>query len=196
MKRNDVINYAMSLSGETGHTTVLQIYNAQKTLPRGYAVRLNDAWCATFVSALFLKYGWDSISECSCDKMIEKAKKCSRWVEDDSYSASKGDVILYDWQDPGSGDNKGSADHVGIIVDVTDTAYIVREGNYNKTIGNRTINKNGRYIRGFITPPYEEESHKDKLLERVAGIDFDLLYKYSGAEGVKNEMLRLINEGY
>lgn len=196
MKRSDITNYVMTLSGESGHVEVLNIYNSQKDLPRNYAVRLNDPWCATFVSAVFLKYGWSSISECSCEKMIEKAKKCSRWVEDDSYKAQKGDIILYDWQDSGSGDNVGTADHVGIIVDVTDSAFIVREGNYNKTIGNRTVVINGKYIRGFITPPYEEETHKDKLLERVNGIDFDLLYKYSGGDGVKQEMLKLINEGY
>ena len=72
MLRNDVINYASSLSGEAGHTEVLRIYNSQKTLPRGYAVRLNDPWCATFVSACFLKYGYSDISECSCDEMIKK----------------------------------------------------------------------------------------------------------------------------
>ena len=196
MKRTDVINYAMSLSGESGHTTILQIYNAQKDLPRNYAVRLNDPWCATFVSAVMLKFGYSGISECSCSQMIEKAKKCSRWVEDDTYIAQKGDIVLYDWQDSGSGDNKGVPDHVGIIVDVTDTAFIVREGNKSGSIGNRTVIKNGRYIRGFITPPYETESNKDKLLERVNGINFELLYKYSGADGIKEEMLRLINEGY
>ena len=121
--------------------------------------------------------------------MIDKAKKITRWC-DASYNASKGDIIMYDWG------NNGSIDHVGIICDVTDTAYIVREGNKNKTIGNRTVMKNDSCIEGFIIPPYEEESHKDKLLERVNGINFELLYKYSGADGVKNEMLKLINEGY
>lgn len=189
MKRSDIINYAMTLEGETGHCEVLNIYNSQKDLPRNYAVRLNDAWCATFVSAIFLKYGWSSISECSCQKMIDKAKKITRWC-DASYKAGKGDIIMYDWG------NNGSVDHVGIICDVTDTAYIVREGNKNKTIGNRTVMKNDSCIEGFIIPPYEEESHKDKLLERVEGINFELLYKYSGADGVKQEMLKLINEGY
>ena len=189
MKRSDVINYALSLSGENGHCEVLNIYNGQKDLPRNYAVRLNDPWCAVFVSACFLKYGWSSVSECSCDKMKEKAIKVKRWC-DKSYQATKGDIILYNW------DGNSTLDHVGIICDITDTAYIVREGNKSKTIGNRTIMKSDKYISGFIIPPYEEESHKDRLLERVNGIDFELLYKYSGAEGVKQEMLRLINEGY
>lgn len=189
MKRSEVISYAMSLSGESGHCEVLNIYNSQKDLPRNYAVRLNDPWCATFISALFLKYGWSSISECSCEKMIEKGKSISRWC-DKSYNAGKGDIIFYDW----NSDNV--SDHVGIICDVTDSAYIVREGNKSKTIGNRTIMKNDKTIKCFIIPPYEEESHKDRLLERVEGINFELLYKYSGADGVKQEMLKLINEGY
>lgn len=189
MKRSEIINYAMSLEGETGHCEVLNIYNSQKVLPRNYAVRLNDAWCATFVSAIFLKYGWSSISECSCDKMKEKAIKINRWC-DKSYNAGKGDIIFYNW------DGNSTLDHVGIICDITDTAYIVREGNKSNSVGNRTILKVDKTVAGFIIPPYEEESHKDKLLERVEGINFELLYKYSGAEGVKNEMLRLINEGY
>lgn len=196
MKRTDVINYALSLTGENGHCEVLNIYNAQKELPRNYAVRLNDAWCAVFVSALMLKYGYSGISECSCNEMIKKAKKASRWIEEDSYTASKGDIIMYDWQDTGSGDNTGTPDHVGIICDVTDTAYIVREGNKSGSIGNRTVLKNGRYIRGFILPPYEEDSNKDRIIERIEGIDFELLYKYSGAEGVKNEMIKIVKEGY
>lgn len=201
MRRNDVINYASSLSGEAGHTEVLRIYNGQKTLPRGYAVRLNDPWCATFVSACFLKYGYSDISECSCDQMIKKAKALGIWVEDDKYNAKPGDVLLYDWSDSSNNyattDNTGSADHVGIITFADNNSYKIIEGNKNKAIGTRVIAKNGRFIRGFITPPYEAEasSNKDKVIERIEGVDIDTLYKLKGAQGVKDEMIRIVKEG-
>ena len=190
MKRNDIIDYAKSLTGETGHTEVLKIYNAQKSLPRGYAVRLNDAWCATFVSAIFLKYGYEDISECSCLEMAKKGANLGIFKKP-STDASVGDIIFYDW----NGDNV--FDHVGIIVGKTDTAYIVREGNKSSSIGNRTVYKSDKYIGGFIFPPYEKESdHLSLILNMIAGVDVDTLYKLKGAEGVKNEMIRIVKEGY
>jgi hypothetical protein len=101
--------------------------------------------------------GYSDISECSCPQMIEKAKAKGIWVEDDAYTPKLGDIILYDWQDSGKGDNVGVADHVGIVVSVTKNKIMVREGNKNKSIGNRDVTVNGIFIRGYITPPYEEE---------------------------------------
>lgn len=157
MKREDVVKTINNLKGEEGHQKVLSVYNAQKPLPRGYKVKTTDAWCATTVSAVFLMNGYSDISECSCPQMIEKAKAKGIWVEDDAYTPKLGDVIMYDWQDSGKGDNVGVADHVGIVVSVTKSKIMVREGNKNKSIGNRDVTVNGIFIRGYITPPYEEE---------------------------------------
>lgn len=190
MKRTEIIDYCKSLTGESGHTTVLQIYNSQKKLPRGYAVRLNDAWCATFVSAVFLKFGYSDISECSCLEMGKKAANLGIFKKP-TYNADLGDIIFYDW----NGDNV--FDHVGIIVGKTDTAYIVREGNKSSSIGNRTVYKSDKYIGGFILPPYEKEStHLDLILQMIAGVDIDTLYKLKGATGVRDEMIRIVKEGY
>ena len=90
--------------------------------------------------------------------MIDKGKKLGIWVENDAYIPKKADVCFFDWQDSGSGDNRGVADHVGIIieVDMDSKSFIVREGNKNHTIGIRTMKIDGRYIRGFITPKFDE----------------------------------------
>lgn len=157
MKREDIVKTANSLKGEEGHQKILDVYNAQKPLPQGYKVKPTDAWCATFVSAVFLMNNYPDISECSCPRMIEKAKKLGIWVEDDAYTPKLGDIIMYDWQDTGKGDDVGVADHVGIVVSVTKSKIMVREGNKNKSIGNRDVNVNGLYIRGYITPQYDEE---------------------------------------
>ena len=157
MKREDVVKTIKGLQGEAGHKKVLEVYNAQKPLPRGYKVKPTDAWCATTVSAVFLMNGYCDISECSCPQMIEKAKKLGIWVENDAYVPQEGDIIMYDWQDSGKGDDVGVADHVGIVISVTKNKIMVREGNKNKSIGNRDVLVDGVYIRGYITPPYDDE---------------------------------------
>lgn len=160
MKREDIIKTANSLKGEEGHQKVLSVYNDQKPLPRGYKVKSTDAWCATFTTAVFLMNGYSDIAECSCPQMIEKAKKLGIWVEDDAFVPKIGDVIMYDWQDNGRGDDVGVADHVGIIISVSKNKIVVREGNKNKSIGNRDVLVDGLYIRGYITPPYEDRTNQ------------------------------------
>lgn len=168
MKREDIVKTINSLKGEAGHKKVLEVYNAQKPLPRGYKVKPTDAWCATTVSAVFLMNGYSDISECSCPKMIEKAQKLGIWVEDDAYVPKAGDVIMYDWQDSGKGDDKGTADHVGVVIKVDKNKSVVREGNKNNTIGNRDITVNGIHIRGYIVPPYEaQKASEPKKIEKV-----------------------------
>ena len=157
MKRSDIVSTINNLKGEAGHKKVLDVYNSQCPLPRGYKVKQTDAWCATTVSAVFLMNGYNKISECSCPQMIEKAKKLGIWVEDDAFTPQIGDIIMYDWQDTGKGDDVGVADHVGIVISVTKSKIVVPEGNKNKSIGNRDVTVNGIYIRGYITPPYEAE---------------------------------------
>ena len=154
MKRSEVVTTINSLKGEEGHQKVLKIYNAQKPLPRGYAVKAKDSWCAATVSAVFLLNGCKDFSECSCIQMVEKAKKAGLWKEADNYKPKKGDVILYDWDDTDKGDNKGQPDHVGIVISVYKDRFTVREGNKNGAIGNREMKIDGKYIRGFITPKY------------------------------------------
>lgn len=39
--------------------------------------------------------------------MVRLYQELGRWVEDDAYVPSPGDVIFYDWQDSGVGDNAG-----------------------------------------------------------------------------------------
>lgn len=161
MRRSEIVDFANSLNGESGHNLVLSIYNSQKNLPRGYVVKKSDAWCATFVSAVFINKGYNSISECSCSKMIDKARKLGIWQENDAYIPKLGDIILYDWNDNGIGDNKGEADHVGIVIKVDGNNITIREGNKSNSIGNRELKINGKYIRGYIIPPFETETPKD-----------------------------------
>lgn len=152
--------YRGCAEGSAKHKEILAIYNNSKLCTR-YTMTVNDAWCATAVSAAFIACGLTDIFpcvECSCNNMITKAKKAGIWVENDAYVPKVGDVILYDWQDNGVGDNVGSSDHVGIVYSISGNTFTVIEGNYSNTVKVRTLTVNGKYIRGYITPKYSTKA--------------------------------------
>lgn len=163
MNRQTIVKQAQSWLGckesDGSHKKIIDIYNAHKPLARGYKVQYNDAWCATFVSACAIKCGATDIipTECGCDNMIALFQKAGTWVEDDAYVPSAGDIIFYDWQDSGIGDNKGSSDHVGIVEKVSGKTITVIEGNKNDAVERRTIQVDGKYIRGYGVPKYDKK---------------------------------------
>lgn len=138
------------------HKEIIDVYNNHKPLARGYKVKYTDSWCATFVSACAIKANYTDIIplECSCNKMIEKFKNMGRWTEDDGHVPHLGDVIFYDWQDNGKGDDRGSSEHVGYVEKVENGKITVIEGNKSDSVSRRVLNVNGRYIRGFGCPAY------------------------------------------
>ena len=147
--------------GSAEHKQILKVYNDSKLCTR-YTMTTKDSWCATAVSAAFIANGLAGKAgsgklfecvECSCENMIELAKKQGIWQESDAYSPKVGDVVLYDWDDNGVGDCTGWSDHVG-LVSKAGNPFTVVEGNYSDTVKERTIAVNARYIRGFITPDY------------------------------------------
>lgn len=158
--RQQLVDQAKSWLGrkeaDGTHRVIVDVYNSITPLPRGYRVSYSDPWCATFVSACAQVWGLTGIvyPECSCPKMIELYRKAGRWMEDDSYLPQPADVIFYDWQDTGAGDNTGTADHVGVVVEVDGETITVMEGNCGKAVATRQLQRNGRYIRGFGLPDY------------------------------------------
>lgn len=162
--RAKVVDTAKSYLGykesDGTHRKIIDLYNSQKPLPVGYKVTYTDAWCATFVSAVAVKLGLTDIifPECSCSRMIALYQKAGRWTENDAYVPNPGDIIMYDWQDNGVGDDTGVADHVGLVCSVDGTKITVIEGNRNDAVGYRTIQVNGLYIRGFCLPDYASKA--------------------------------------
>ena len=101
--------------------------------------------------------------------MIELFKKISRWMERDDYVPNVGDIIFYDWDDKGKGDCTGNPEHVGVVENVTGLVMTVIEGNYHDAVGRRTLNVNGRYIRGYGLPDYPSLSDADPLpVDKIA----------------------------
>lgn len=162
------------------HKKIIDVYNSHKPLARGYAVKYTDAWCATFVSACAIKAGFTDIipTECGCNQMIELFKKLGAWIEDDAYIPKAGDVIFYDWQDSGTGDNTGSSDHVGIVEKVNDSNITIIEGNKNNAVERRTLAVNGKYIRGYGIPKYDEAESQTTLLTSANDITWELNHTY------------------
>ena len=160
---SEVVGQAQAWLGlnekDKSHRAVIDTYNAHTPPARGYKVKYTDAWCAAFVSAVAIKLGYTDIipTECGCEPMINLFKNMGCWVENENRTPAAGDIIFYDWQDSGTGDNTGRSDHVGIVEKVAGGKITVIEGNYKNAVGRRTLSVNGRYIRGYGVPKYDPE---------------------------------------
>lgn len=159
--------YVGCKESDGSHKRIIDIYNHYKPLPRDHKMTYSAAWCATFVSAIAIECGLTNIIpvECGCTYMIALYKKLGRWQENENYTPKPGDVIFYDWQDGTdyvATDNKGSPDHVGIVVGISGSIITVVEGNKNDAVAYRTVKLNGRYIRGYGLPDYGSKATADK----------------------------------
>lgn len=147
--------------------SIIDLYNTQRPLPRGYAVQYTDEWCAATVTAAGIQAGLHDIilGECSCSRMIALYQAVGRWMENDAYRPQPGDIIMYDWDDTGAGENKGAPEHVGIVAEVNGNTLTIIEGNKGQAVATRTMTVNGRYIRGYCLPDYasKAESEDDNM---------------------------------
>lgn len=184
-------SYLGAKKGDAKHKEIVDIYNSHKPLARGYALKYTDDWCSGFVSAMSVACGMTDIipTEVGCGKHIDLFKKLNSWQENDSYAPKIGDIMFYDWDDSGSGDNVGGADHVGIVAEVVGSTITVIEGNMGSgsVVGYRTMRVNGKFIRGYGIPNYaskatpEVKKTIDQLVQEVLAGDWG-----TGAERRKN----------
>lgn len=143
--------------GSAKHAEILKIYNEHRPLAVGYTVKVNDAYCATTVSAAWIAAGIAAYTgtECGVERFVRIAQDKGIWVENDAYVPKLADAIVYDWDDNGVGDNTGNGDHIGIVTQPGSSSFVVTEGNmYGGKVGTRTMAVNGKYIRGYIAPNY------------------------------------------
>lgn len=157
---NKAISYLGAKESNGSHKPIIDLYNSIRPLPNGYKLSYSDPWCAAYDSAVAKACGLTDIifPECSCDRQIALFKKAGRWQENDAYKPQMGDLVFYDWQDSGVGDNTGSSDHVGIVVQVAGTSIKVIEGNISDSVGYRTLSVNGKFIRGYGLPDYASKA--------------------------------------
>ena len=194
----DIIKQAQAWVGKKEsagtHKEIIDVYNGHKPLARGYKVKYTDEWCSTFVSAVSIKCGATKIipTECGCEKHIELFKKINEWVENENRTPNAGDIIFYDWEDNGVGDNTGRANHVGIVEKVSNGTITIIEGNYNNAVGRRKIKVNARYIRGYGIPKYDKEETTTTETKYV--YNCDSLNVRSGA-GVSYKIVDVLKKG-
>lgn len=165
---------------------IIDLYNTQDPLPRRYPVKYSDEWCAATVTAAGIAAGLQDIiyGECGCGKMIALYEERGLWVEDDAYVPSPGDIIMYDWDDSGRGDNQGSPDHVGIVEQVVGSTITIIEGNKGGAVGRRKLAVNGRYIRGYCVPDYAGKAEED---EKMTQEQFDAMLENYFARKAKEQ---------
>ena len=179
------------------HKTIIDTYNSHKPLARGYALQYTDQWCSGFASAVAIACGATDIipTEVGCQKHIELFKQKGIWVENDAHTPQPGDYIFYDWQDNGAGDNTGSSDHVGIVEKVENGVITVIEGNYSNSVKRRTIQVNGKYIRGYGVPKYDAEpATQANTVVKTYAINLPRLAQ--GSEGTAVKALQILLTGY
>jgi hypothetical protein len=148
-------------------------------------VTYTDDWCATFVSAVAVKLGYTDImpTECGCEEMIKLYQKIGCWDENDARVPNPGELIFYDWQDNGKGDNRGYTNHVGIVEKVETGKITVIEGNYKNAVTRRTLNVDGLYIRGFAVPKYDKETATEPAPKAESAVTVKLSVLRKGSEG-------------
>lgn len=151
---------------DMSHRVIIDVYNSIDPLPRGYRMTYYDPWCAAFVSAVAQACNLAKwvFPECACDPMIALYKQAGRWMERDDYRPDPGDLIMYDWNDNGYGDNTGSADHVGMVEKVEGNTIWIIEGNCADAVLRQKRSINSMNIRGFCLPDYAAAASAEEVI--------------------------------
>ena len=184
--------------GDARHRLVIDLCNAVSPRPYG-KMSYTSPWCAAFVTGIALEAGLtDFPSAISCKKMIASAIKLGIWMENDFYVPKPGELIMYYWgdgKDYATTDCTHDPNHVGIVTKVEGAMMTVIEGNKGNAseCGYRTLQINGRYIRGFVRTKFADETKAGASV--TIPIVTKLLKKGSTGQQVKYLQMRLNTKG-
>ena len=201
--RDAIINatkpYIGCVQGDAREKELLSIYNNAT----GAKWTTSTPWCCISASdwAIICEYGTDFLPRtASCGDMIKKATMLGIWEENDAYIPKRGDYIIYDWSDTGKGDDREGHDHIGVVIASDGKKnFTVREGNMGDRhiCGDRLMQVNGKYIRGFVTPRYTEGREYDapdiKPIEYYVVKKRDTLSKIAAMYGCTVDDILLLN---
>ena len=150
-----------AVRGDAVHKSIVRAYNSFLPHPRGHKLTYTDDYCAATVSAAAILCGLTDVIpiECSCGEQMRWYQAHGVWIEDDAHVPSVGEQIFYCWADGGDyaeTDCTGAPYHTGIVTRLDGIRIEVFEGNKGAKheCGYRTLEINGRYIRGFGCPQY------------------------------------------
>ena len=150
-----------AVRGDAVHKQIVDAYNSYLPHPRGYKLTYTDDYCAATVSAAAILCGLtDKLPiECSCGEQMRWYQSRGLWIEDDAHAPQVGEQVFYHWADGAdfvATDCTGAPNHTGIVTMTGGGYFVVFEGNKGSAheCGYRTLEVNGRYIRGFGCPQY------------------------------------------
>ena len=162
-----MINTALKYLGLNvqGKIALMDYYNSKIypliNVKRKYKIQPNDNWCAMFCSVIAHKCNVKNFPyEVSVYYMTQLAKQAGQFTTDDK-AVTAGDLIVYDWK------ADGTLNHIGIITEITPTHFKVIEGNYNKTVGLRTVTRKNKEVYGFIKVEHRATADIEQLARWV-----------------------------
>lgn len=157
--------------GTVEHKRIVDTYNSQGKLPRGYKLQYDDAWCAGFISFLGIVLGISHVilPEVGCGPMIEGYKADGRWMEADDYVPRSGDIWMADWEAK-KGECLGAPNHVELVEWCDGKNIGLVGGNSDNQVKRRTICVEHINTRGFCLPDYAS------LVQAFADVDPDAWY--------------------
>jgi hypothetical protein len=159
---DDPDDLIVSESKGNHYTEIISKYN-QYT---GATWNRNTAWCAIFVSTLFLQNGYTSDDfpvNANCERMSSIFKSRGQWIEpyvnNKRVIPNRGDIIFFDTN---VSNGTTSKNHVGIVYDYDDTSQkiTVIDGNWSDKVCQRKLDNTktvypGNYtISGYGRPKY------------------------------------------
>lgn len=150
-----------AVRGDAVHKQIVDAYNSYLPHPRGHKLTYTDDYCSAMVSAAAILCGLTEVIpvECSCGEQMRWYQARGQWIEDDAHVPQIGEQVFYYWNDRKDyalTDCTGAPNHTGIVTRVVGNCVNVFEGNKGSKheCGYRTLEINGRYIRGFGVPKY------------------------------------------
>lgn len=145
------------------HMDILNTYNSNVPLPRGFAVQPNNKWCATFVTAMEIKENMVDLiggGECGCGELVNIAKEMGIFFRK-PFIPKIGDIIMYDF------DLDGWSDHTGFVESCDGNLIKTIEGNVQNTVLERVIDYSDKVILGFIAPDYASKEFDDSVYNKI-----------------------------
>ena len=168
----EAVKYIGVREGTKEHKKIVDTYNSQSKLPRGYKLQYTDAWCAGFISFLGIVLGISHVilPEVGCGPMIEEYKDKDRWMEADDYVPKPADIWMADWEAK-KGECLGAPNHVELVEWCDGKNIGLVGGNSDNQVKRRTICVDHINTRGFCLPGY------GSLVQWYSDVPLDAWYK-------------------
>ncbi|NLM20094.1 MAG: SH3 domain-containing protein [Clostridiaceae bacterium] len=151
-----------------GHKYIIDTYNKQPNLPRGYPMSYKDPWCAAFVSFIGIQTKTTDIlgREVSVYYHMKFFMKKGQWIEDGTITPRPGDLVAFSWNATKQ-PNNDFPNHIGFVESIDNGYFYTIEGNaslVNNTspedlgidyVERKRYEIGSRVIRGFARPNYK-----------------------------------------